>query len=65
MSKSVSYRPVERRRALHPGGSPLAAEGEAIELTPYWRRLLADGDIEVAPVTKSKPKAKPSEGKSE
>lgn len=65
MTKAVSYRPAEGRRALHPGGAPLAAAGEPIELTPYWRRLLSDGDIEAVPATKSKPKAKPSEGKPE
>lgn len=54
MTKPVSYRPVEGRRALWPSGAPLSDEGEAFDLTPYWRRLLADGDIEPVPAAKSR-----------
>jgi hypothetical protein len=56
------YRPAEGRRVLKPGGAPLADAGEPIALTPYWRRLLAAGDIEPVPSSKptSRTRAKPA-----
>lgn len=62
MTKLVSYRPAAGRRALRPNGEPLPDSGMPIDLTPYWRRLIADGDIEPVPATKSGPRPKPSEG---
>jgi hypothetical protein len=50
------YRPSQGRRALMPNGEPLPDGGAAIALTPYWRRLLAAGDIEPVPTSKPKPR---------
>lgn len=55
MNSLVLYRPAAGRRVLCPNGAPLPAAGAPIVLTPYWRRLLAAGDIE-AVSTKSTPK---------
>lgn len=54
MTRPSLYRPAPGRRALRPNGEPLPDRGEAITLTPYWRRLLAAGDIEPVPVSKPK-----------
>lgn len=31
-----------------PAGGYLAAEGESLELTSYWRRRLRDGDVAIS-----------------
>jgi len=51
--KPTLYRPASGRRVLHPNGQPLDASGEPIALTPYWRRLLAAGDIEPVPAPRN------------
>lgn len=56
MTRAKLYRPAEGRRVLKPGGGALLAAGEPLMLTPYWRRLLAAGDIE--PVSFPKPKSR-------
>ncbi|WP_067734492.1 DUF2635 domain-containing protein [Novosphingobium naphthalenivorans] len=58
MPLTTLYRPAEGRRALKPDGMPLAAAGEAIALDRYWRRLLAAGDIEAVPVSKTQTKSR-------
>lgn len=40
-----------------PAGEYLAAEGESLELTSYWRRRLRDGDV-----TSSQPPRKSTKG---
>lgn len=43
-------KPAEARRVRKPDGSLLDPAGEALELTSYFARLLADGDlVEVEP----------------
>lgn len=58
------YRPVAGRRIHKPDGALLSDQGEPIKLTPYWRRLLRDCDIEVAPSTTS-PRSRKSTAKAE
>lgn len=59
------FRPAPGRRVLQPNGEPLPDSGAALALTPYWRRLLADQDIEpVPPVRKPKSSINKSGSKS-
>ena len=52
-------RPVDGKVVLHPNSRRrLAVDGEPIALDPYWRRMIADGDVEMVPT--GKPKAKTS-----
>lgn len=44
-----NYMPAPGARVLKPGGAPVAAEGEALPDTPYFARLIADGDLVPAP----------------
>ena len=47
MSEYAEVRPVPGRLVFVPeSGRPLSPEGERVELTPFWRRRLMDGDVE-------------------
>lgn len=49
-------KPAPHARVRKPDGSLVADDGEALELTSYFARLLADGDlVEVKPSKGSKP----------
>ena len=41
-------KPAPDRRVFHEDGSPLPAEGEFVELTPWWLRRLVDEDVTIA-----------------
>ena len=52
-------RPAKDRMVRHVDTrAPLAAEGEEVEMSKYWRRRLADGDVEIVQPSKAKAKAK-------
>ena len=52
MSNTKVLKPAEGASVRHPDGMPLAADGEAVTVTPYWQRRIADGDVvEVKPET--------------
>lgn len=38
-------RPAEGKTCPKPDGAPLAAEGEELPVTSYWRRRERDGDV--------------------
>lgn len=43
--ETARLRPAPGRRVCKPDGTPLAAEGEVVEITSFWRRRLADQDV--------------------
>lgn len=45
MSVRLTLRPADGARVRKPDGTLLADQGERVELTPYFARLLADGDV--------------------
>lgn len=45
MSVRLTLHPAEGARVRKPDGTLLAEHGERVELTPYFARLLADGDV--------------------
>lgn len=45
MSARMILRPAEGARVRKPDGTLLAENGERLELTPYFARLIADGDV--------------------
>lgn len=53
---TVHIKPAPGMRVRTPRGDVLPAEGRSEELTTYWRRRIADGDVEVSdpPPTASK-----------
>lgn len=52
MSKTKVLKPAEGATVRHEDGMRLAADGEAVTVTPYWARRIADGDVvEVIPET--------------
>lgn len=61
--KTIKVYPVAGRKARHnKTGQVVPAEGLAVEHSPYWARLLRDGDVTTrAP---SKPKADTSDSSS-
>jgi len=46
------YRPASGARVRKPDGQLVAEGGEALPATPYFDRLIADGDL--VPATKQK-----------
>jgi len=49
-------KPRQGFKVAKPEGGFLAADGESVELTPYWHRRLRDGDV-TAKAKKTKVKA--------
>lgn len=45
MSVRLTLRPADGKLVRKPDGSQLAGDGERVEVTPYFARLLADGDV--------------------
>lgn len=45
MTKPTLYQPAAHARVRKPDGSLVAADGEALPATPYFARLIADGDL--------------------
>lgn len=45
MSVRLTLRPADGMLVRKPDGTQLADEGERVEVTPYFARLLADGDV--------------------
>jgi hypothetical protein len=50
MTGRVRLQPKFGRRVRHPDGRLFAPGGEPVELTAFYRRLIADGDL-VAPTS--------------
>jgi Protein of unknown function (DUF2635) len=48
MTKPTLYQPAPHARVRKPDGSLVAAAGEALPATPYFARLIADGDLVLA-----------------
>ena len=64
MSEYAEVRPVPGRLVFVPeNGRPLSPKGERVELTPFWRRRLMDGDVAEIPAAPAQPKPV-SEGQS-
>ena len=63
MNPSQILRPCEGGTVIDPAtGRVLAAEGQRVEITKFWARLIASGDVVVVPdqptrKTKSAPRA--------
>ena len=56
MSEYAEVRPVPGRLVFRPeNGRPLSPNGERVELTPFWRRRLNDGDVEAVQPPQSAP----------
>ena len=56
MSEYAEVRPVPGRLVFVPeNGRPLSPKGERVELTPFWRRRLNDGDVEEVKLPQSEP----------
>lgn len=50
MSDKITIKPAPGLQVRHPDGRKLKADGEPVQLTTYWRRALAAGDVvEVKP----------------
>lgn len=48
MTDRQTLKPAEGRLVRHPGSyKPLAAEGEAVEMSSYWTRKVRAGDVVV------------------
>jgi hypothetical protein len=60
MTGRVRLEPKFGRRVRHPDGRLFDAGGEPVELTTYYRRLIADGDLVVATASKASPKKRTS-----
>lgn len=66
MTERVRIRPAEGMKVPFPGRpkKPLVSTGESVELTGYWRRRLAAGDVarieDAKPSTKKTPKGEES-----
>lgn len=45
MSELRFLRPADGVKVRHPNGRHLSAEGEQVEITAYWRRRIAAGDV--------------------
>lgn len=55
----MKYRPKEGLTAFHEGSDrPIDPEGETLPDTAYYRRRIADGDLEPVPDTSKKRGAK-------
>ncbi len=52
MSHPTRYRPAKGARVLKRHGLPVADAGEELPATPYFARLITDGDL--VPVAASK-----------
>lgn len=65
MNATKLLQPAPGLKVRHPDGRHLDPAGELIEMSAYWFRRLAAGDVvEAAPPAPAKaPKAKPAEGK--
>jgi hypothetical protein len=50
MNARAFVRPAHGQLVRHPDGRCLAAQGEAVVLTSYWRRRIGAGDVIVGPV---------------
>lgn len=49
----MKIRPAPGRAARHPGSfRRLSEAGETVSPSPYWRRLLANGDVEIVEAEK-------------
>ncbi len=49
------WRPAPGRRVLKPGGDPVSDAGEPLPATPYFARLIADGDLVPSPRPAKRP----------
>ncbi len=56
MNDIVTLKPAAGTRVRKEDGSLLAAAGEPVTLSTYWRRRLADGDVVPVPKT-AKPRS--------
>ncbi|GAA4651682.1 hypothetical protein GCM10023116_39660 [Kistimonas scapharcae] len=50
---TFTIKPADGLKVRKPDGSHLAADGESVVLTGYWRRRLADGDVVKATASKN------------
>lgn len=63
MTQISHYKPAKGARVLKPGGTPVAVHGELLPSTPYFARLIADGDlVPVAPAKQSNTKSANTSG---
>jgi hypothetical protein len=55
---NILVTPQPGRRVRHPDtGAPLAAAGEIVPLTSYWRRRERDGDVTLGTIKAASPPA--------
>ncbi|HEY1035548.1 MAG TPA: DUF2635 domain-containing protein [Pseudoxanthomonas sp.] len=64
MNQQQFLRPADGVKVRHPDGRALSAAGETVDMTSYWRRRLAAGDVlagkPARPVAVAKTKTAPT-----